>query len=188
MPHFGADPVVGASHIVTALQTIASRNVSPLDSVVVTIAMIQAGSASNIIPESATLTGTLRTLRSETRTFAQERIGEIAMGIATSLGLKAELIWMPGYPVTFNDAGATAHFRNVIKPLFGENLIDAELEPTMGAEDFSFYGLEIPACFYWLGLLNEGQGRYPNLHAADFDFNDAAIPVGIRAMCALALA
>ena len=188
MPHLGIDPVVVASHIVTALQTIASRNVGPLDSVVVTIGKIAAGTASNIIPDTALLVGTLRTLREDTRILAMGRIGEIASGIAEAFGATAVLEFNYGYPVTRNAAEAVARFRSTLATPFGDRLIPDEVEPVMGAEDFSFYGAECPACFFWLGLLGEGQERYPNLHAPEFDFNDSALPVGMRAMCELALA
>ncbi|MCO5296224.1 MAG: amidohydrolase [Fimbriimonadaceae bacterium] len=188
MPHMGIDPVVVASHIVTALQTIASRNVKPLDSVVVTIGKIVAGTASNIIPDTALLVGTLRTLNEATRHLAMRRIDEIASGVAAAFGAKAELSFNYGYPVTCNDASAVARLRETLGPVFGDALSPDEVEPVMGAEDFSFYGAECPACFYWLGLLGETQEQYPNLHAPEFDFNDKALPVGMRAMCELALA
>lgn len=188
MPHLGIDPVVVASHIVTALQTIASRNVKPLDSVVVTIGKIAAGTASNIIPDTAFLVGTLRTLNEATRQLAMRRIDAIASGVAEAFGAKAELSFSYGYPVTCNDASAVERLRATLAPVFGDALHPEDVEPVMGAEDFSFYGAECPACFYWLGLLGESQEQYPNLHAPEFDFNDSALPVGIRAMCELALA
>lgn len=187
MPHFGVDPIVVASHVVVALQSIASRNVSALDSVVVTIGMVKAGSAHNIIPDTAELIGTLRTLNNDVRRLAQKRIAEIAENIAAAFGAKCEIDMEDGYPVTFNEAGATQRFRSVVGSAFGSGLLADEIPPVMGGEDFSFYGREVPACFYWLGLLDENQDRYPNLHAPEFDFNDKALPVGIKAMCELAL-
>lgn len=187
-PQNGVDPIVVASHIVTALQTIASRNVGPLESVVVTIGEIGGGTAHNIIPESATMCGTLRTLKPELREFGERRIKEIATSVARAFGAEAEVDWHPGYPVTFNDAEATRRFFEIARRVHpNDRVVEAEL-PTMGAEDFSYYGHEVPACFYWLGLLNEGQERYPNLHSPEFDFNDRAIPVAVKTMCELALA
>jgi len=187
MPHNGIDPIMVASHIILGLQTIASRNVSPLDSVVVTIGKVQAGSASNIIPDTAELIGTLRTLNDETREMAMRKIPEIATGIATAFGAKSAIVWEFGYPVTINEPEATKALRNVLKPIMGDGLIDENVLPVMGAEDFSFYGRQVSACFYWLGLNPKGQSSYPNLHAPEFDFNDEAIPIGITAMTALAL-
>lgn len=187
MPHLSVDPIVVASHIVTALQTIASRNVSALDSVVVTIGMVKAGSAHNIIPDTAELIGTLRTLCEETRRLAQRRIQEIAENVAKGFGAEATIEMEDGYPVTYNDPSATRHLRKTLSTTFGDNLLPGDVPPVMGGEDFSFYGKEVPAAFYWLGLLDEGQDRYPNLHAPEFDFNDRALEVGIQAMCQLAL-
>lgn len=186
-PHFGLDPILASSHIVTALQSIASRNVGPLDSVVVTIGEIKAGSAYNVIPETAVLRGTLRTLKPETREFGERRIKEIAEGVARSFGAEAVVDWHAGYPVTFNEKTATDRFFQLAREAIGsEDVIEAEL-PTMGAEDFSYYGHEVPACFFWLGLKNEGREAYPNLHTPDFDFNDRAIPLGVRLMSTMAL-
>jgi amidohydrolase len=188
MPHFGVDPIVVASHIIVALQTVASRNVSPLDSVVITIGEVKAGSAHNIIPNEAVLTGTLRALNETTRQLAIERTRQIASSVAEAFGGRTEIEWMHGYPVTWNDPVATDDFRRVMAEPFGAELVAEEIEPVMGAEDFSYYGAKTPACFYWLGLLPKGQLTYPNLHAPNFDFNDDAIPYGMRAMCSLATA
>jgi amidohydrolase len=188
MPHFGIDPIVVASHIIVTLQTIASRNVSPLDSIVVTIGKVDAGTASNIIPDNAHIVGTLRTLNKTTRELGMRRIAEITTAVANALGAQAAVEWTYGYPVTWNDPIATEDFRTAVAPAFGEGLVAQEVDPVMGAEDFSFYGERVPACFYWLGLLPKGQDKYPNLHAPEFDFNDNSIPVGMTAMCALALA
>ncbi len=185
MPHAGVDPIVVSSHIVTALQSIASRNAPPLDSIVVTIGVIKSGTAHNVIPDTATMVGTLRTLTPETRDMGERRIKEISSGIARAFGATAEVDFTRGYPVTYNDAKATRHLRSV---LGGSGLHEEDVSPVMGGEDFSYYGQHVPACFYWLGLLNDGQDRYPNLHAPEFDFNDKALPVGIQAMCELALA
>jgi amidohydrolase len=185
-PHTGIDPVVVGSHIVLALQTIASRNVDPLDSIVVTIAKFQAGTATNVIPNTALIAGTLRTLTPETRELGCRRVKEIAEGIAASFGATAKVEVREGYPVTQNEPCATDRFRAVAKNVFGDGLA-ADCQPVMGGEDFSFYGAHCPACFYFIGVRPKGQDKYPNLHAPDFDFNDDALPVGMRAMCSLAL-
>ena len=182
MPHTGVDPIVVASHIITASQSIASRNVDPLDSIVVTFAQFHAGTAHNVIPGVAELHGTVRTLRPETRRLAEERLGELARGVASAFGATVEYTYEHGYPVTSNDPEMVALFRRVN----GEDL-QPDQPPVMGGEDFSFYGQHVPACFYWLGLVPAGDTAYPNLHAAEFDFNDDAIPVGVRAMCRLAI-
>lgn len=183
MPHTGIDPIVVASHIVTAAQSIASRSVDPLDSMVITFAQFDAGSAHNIIPEHATLVGTVRTLRPETRQLAERRLTELVHGIAASFGAIAEFRYEQGYPAVYNDPDLVEVFRNHA----GETHMP-DPTPVMGGEDFSYYGQHVPACFYWLGLMGPNETSYPNLHAPEFDFNDAAIPVGVRAMCRLAAA
>ncbi len=184
MPHTGIDPVVASAHIVTALQTIASRSTNPLDSVVVSVTMIHAGTANNIIPEQVQMRGTLRALRPEVRESARAQIIRIAESVAAGLGSTATVSHFDGYPMTVNDAQAVDAFKAVVRESLPGSL-EADTMPTMGAEDFSFYGAQAQACFYWLGL--EGDSPVPNLHSPFFDFNDDALPVGIRAMASLAL-
>ncbi len=187
-PHYGIDPIVVAAHILTALQTVASRSVSPLDSVVVTVGQFSGGVAHNVISDRAELRGTVRSLRDETRNLARRRVEEIADNVAKAFGGSATVEWPgTGYPVTSNDAGATEHFRKTARAAIGDQNVEEMPEPSMGGEDFSFYGRQIPACFYLLGLLPSGQASYPGLHSPEFDFNDDAIPTGIRLMCELAL-
>jgi amidohydrolase len=186
MPHTGVDPVLVAAQIITGLQTIASRNADPLDSIVVTVAVLRAGSAHNVIPDEVMMEGTLRALRAETRDLGQRRIREVVEGIAGAHGATASVSFLHGYPMTVNDGRATNAFLEALGDEF-EGKITTDIPPVMGAEDFSFYGHHVPACFYWLGLLREGQEHYPNLHAPEFDFNDEALPYGMKAMCRLAL-
>jgi hippurate hydrolase len=132
------------------------------------------------------LRGTLRTLKAETRELGRKRIKEVAEQIAAAFGAKAKVELQEGYPVTVNEPCATDRFRNLAKQVFGDKLM-SDCPPVMGGEDFSFYGAHCPACFYFIGVKPAGMERYPNLHAPDFDFNDDAIPVGMKAMCSLAL-
>ncbi len=189
-PHLAADPIVAAAHIVTALQTIASRNVSPTDSVIVTVGRISGGTANNVIPAGAEFIGTVRTLRSETRRLARERFYQIVEQTASAFGCRAEIEWEEGYPVTHNDPALTEHFLSVAREALGEKRVTLVEHPSLGGEDFSYYGRHVPACFYMLGLLPPGQdpATTPQLHQAEFDFNDDAIPTGVEMMCRLALA
>lgn len=186
MPQSTIDPVVVASQVILAWQTIASRNVNPLDPIVVTCAQINAGAAHNVIPDLVDLSGTIRTFTAETRTLAVRRFLEIAEGICLVHGARFEVDWMVGYPVTSNDPDAEARWRHALADFSGTVLPDP-VQPVMGGEDFSFYGERTKACFYWLGLNPGDDYRYPNLHAPEFDFNDDAIPYGVEAMCRLAL-
>ena len=186
-PHNGIDPIVVAAHIVTALQTVASRSVNPLDSVVITIGQVIAGVAHNVIPDTAMLRGTLRALTDDTNNLGIRKIAEISSNVAAAFGATAEVEWTGAYPVTFNNPGATDEFRNVARRVIGETSVHEEPHPSMGGEDFSFYGQEIPASFFFLGIRPAGRETYPNLHSPEFDFNDDAIPTGVELMCELAL-
>jgi len=186
-PHVGIDPIVVASYVLTALQTVASRTVNPLDSVVVTVGKVVAGSAHNVIPDNAVLHGTLRTLLDDTNKTAIATVERIAKSTAEAFGATATVEWeaVP-YPVTRNEAGATERFRKIARAAIGDERVKEE--PThMGGEDFSFYGLRVPACFFFLGLQPKDKDTYPNLHSPRFDFNDDAIPTGVEMMCELAL-
>jgi len=185
-PQYGTDAIVAAAHVITALQTIVSRNTGPLDSLVITVGAINAGTANNIIPEAVRFIGTVRTLRAETKAVARRRLFEIVEGVSASMGCAAEVQWHDGYPVTHNDPGATGAFFETARATLGAANVETIEQATMGGEDFSFYGHHVPACFYLLGLLPAGATSAPTLHQPDFDFNDDAIPVGVRMMCALA--
>lgn len=191
-PHQGFDPVYATAQIITAVQTIASRNVSPLDSVVVTCGEIKAGTANNIIPETCWTHWTVRTLKDSTRALAKQRFIQIASSVAQGLGCTAEVTYRESYPVTHNDAPLVGEFFETVRGLraggarthvagFGE-----VGEPTMGGEDFSYYGKQVPACFFFLGLRPDGSQRYPTLHQPDFDFNDGAIAAGVELFVRLA--
>jgi metal-dependent amidase/aminoacylase/carboxypeptidase family protein len=141
-----------------------------------------------VIPDEALLHGTLRTLQAETDLLARRRLEDIVSGIGAALGAEARVEWGANpYPVVVNDVMATDRFRAIAKSALGESAFVEDLLPTMGGEDFAFYGREVPACFYWLGLLPADREAYPNLHAPEFDFNDASIATGTAMMCELAL-
>lgn len=190
-PQLSRDPIVAAAHVVTALQTIASRAVGPLDSVVVTVGAIQGGTARNIIPESVKLVGTVRTLEAGVRATAKERFFAIVQHTARAHGCEGQIQWEEGYPVTSNDRGATERFFSIARAAFGDAAVAIVGNPTMGGEDFSYYGQQVPACFFVLGLCppermpDQGGAGYPSLHQPEFDFNDEALEMGIRTMIEL---
>ena len=188
-PHLARDPVLAGAHAVVMLQSIASRETSPLDAVVCTVARFTGGSASNIIPASVELEGTVRTLRASTRRDAKESFFRIVEGAAAAAGCRAEIRWDEGYPATINDAGLTERFFAVARSTLGPERVTLAPEPVMGGEDFSFYGRHVPACFFMLGLLPPGAdpATTPKLHQAEFDFNDDALATGVEMMCRLAL-
>ncbi len=174
MPHHCIDPVVVGAQIVLALQTIASRSVNPLDSCVVSITRFQAGSASNIIPQSAWLNGTVRTLEAATRDLAEKRIHEIAAGLAAAGGVTAKVEYRRGYPATVNHPAQTEFAAKVARKVVGKSRVDTNIAPVMGAEDFSFMLEARPGAFIFLG-----NGDSAKLHHPAYDFNDAALPYGM---------
>jgi amidohydrolase len=187
-PHQGRDPILAAAHCIAALQMIASRNVAPLDSVVVTVGQVRGGSANNIIPAEASFIGTVRTLTPENRALARRRFFEIVEHTARAGGCEANIEYVENFPVTVNDPALTSHFVDVARAAAGGARVQTIEAPTMGGEDFSFYGRHVPACFFFLGLRPEGAERVAGLHQPEFDFNDEAIPLGVQLMVALATA
>jgi amidohydrolase len=174
MPHQGIDPVLIGAQIVTALQTIASRNVDPLDSVVVSVTRFEAGTANNIIPQSAWLNGTVRTLNAATRDAVEKRIHEIVAGVAAAGGATARVEYRRGYPPTVNHGPQTDFAAAVARKVAGDSHVDPNAAPTMGAEDFSFMLEARPGAFIFIG-----NGDSASLHHPSYDFNDAALPYGM---------
>ncbi|WNJ89439.1 M20 aminoacylase family protein [Bosea sp. 685] len=173
-PHRVNDPIVAACQLVTALQTISSRNADPLDSVVVSVTAVNAGEAFNVIPQTVEIKGSIRTLTREMRELAQKRVTEITDGLMKAFGMKYDLEYHLGYPVTVNHAGQTDFVTSVTKNVFGKDAIDTEVPPTMGSEDFSYMLEERPGAF-----INIGNGESAGLHHPAYEFNDTAIPVGV---------
>ncbi len=185
MPHLAVDPVVIAAHIITALQTIASRNVSPVDSIVVSVCSMQTSQvgAFNVIPEAVKLIGTVRTFRPETRELAEQRVREIVTGVAQALGGSSAIEYQRGYPATVNTEREALLAARVGERIFGKDNVHTDGEPTMGGEDFSYMLQARPGAYAWLG-----QGGGPLscfLHNANYDFNDEVIPLGAGYLAAL---
>ncbi|MEM9734828.1 MAG: M20 aminoacylase family protein [Pseudomonadota bacterium] len=173
MPHKGNDPIMVATQMVQALQTIVSRNVDPLSSGVVTVTAIHAGKAYNVIPQEAKFWGTVRTLDGEVRTQILKRMREVVDGIAAAYGAQVEFHHKEGYPVTFNHAAQTAFAADVAKEVVGEERVNSDVLPVMGGEDFSYMLEERPGAFIFMG-----NGDTAGLHHEEYDFNNEAIPVG----------
>jgi amidohydrolase len=172
-PHEGVDPVVVAAQTIMALQTIASRNVNPLDAVVVSTCIVRAGEAFNIIPQGTTLIGTVRTLSEKVRSQTHARMRQIAEGTAALFGATAKATFEGDVPVTVNDAEKTKFATGVAAEVVGEGNVK-EMRPIMGAEDFSHMLKKRPGAFIMLG-----NGIGPGLHNPGYNFNDAAIPLGV---------
>ncbi|MGD2016703.1 MAG: M20 aminoacylase family protein [Planctomycetota bacterium] len=173
MPHRGVDPVFVASQIIGALQSLVSRSTSPTDAAVVSITKVEAGTAANVIPRTATLTGTCRSFRAETRDRLEAGIQRIAVGVAEALGATARVTYSRGYPPTVNHPDQTAFAREVAAGMLGEDAVVVDPEPSMGGEDFAFMLEQVPGTYVWLGT-----GGEFDLHHPRYDFNDAALPLG----------
>ncbi|HRJ49516.1 MAG TPA: amidohydrolase, partial [Phycisphaerales bacterium] len=187
-PHLSSDPVLAAAHVVTGVQSIVSRNVAPLDAVVCSVCMVHGGSANNIIPMSVQLEGTIRTLKPALRLLARERFISIVEATARAHGCRADITYLETYPVTCNDPRATEYFFDIVRAALGPGRVVETDQPTMGGEDFSYYGNRVRSCFFFLGLRPPGApADHPSLHQPEFDFDDRALPVGVEVMVSLAL-
>ena len=174
MPHTSIDPIVIASQLVGALQTIASRTTDPVDSVVVTVTKFHAGQAYNIIPETAEIAGTVRSLRKEVAATARERMQALCDGLAAAFGARISMNYKSNYPVTFNHSAETVFAGDVAAQVAGDTRVHREIQPLMGGEDFSYMLEERPGAFIFIG-----NGDSANLHHPAYDFNDEVIPHGV---------
>lgn len=173
-PHLGIDPILIGSQIVSQLQSIVSRNVDPLESGVVSICVFQAGTTNNVIPQTAKLAGTIRSLTDKVRDQLETRVREIAEGVAALHGGTVRLTYTRGYPVTKNHAEQTAFAQEIASEIAGKDRVNSELPPMMGAEDFSYMLNARPGAFIFVGNGENSAG----LHHPAYDFNDEIIPLG----------
>ena len=173
MPHETADPVVAACGMVTAIQTIISRNVKSGAEKVISVTQIHTGSASNVIPDTAMINCTVRTFDTETRDTIMKRMGEIVQGQAASYGVEASLDYEEDYPATVNSEAQTVFAAGVARGLVGEGRVDDNFQKVAGAEDFSYMLEERPGSYLFLGA-----GPGAGLHHPKFNFNDEIAPVG----------
>jgi hippurate hydrolase len=178
IPHMAIDPVVIGAEIVMALQTIASRRIDPLDSLVISVTRFDAGTADNIIPETARLTGSVRTLKTETRDQVEAEIRRVADGIAAAHGGTAEVTFSHGYPATVNWPEETARCAAVAGEIVGPKNVHGEVAPVMGSEDFAFMLEKKPGCYILLGNGLEGGPGGCSVHNPNYDFNDEVAVIG----------
>jgi hippurate hydrolase len=184
MPHLGTDPVVIASHIVTALQTIVARGIEPVEGGVVTIGHINGGHTYNVIPETVRMLGTARWFDARVGDKLEDGVRRLATGIAASFGAKADVVFSREYPATVNDPAATALARRAATAVAGEARVMQLQKPTMGGEDFAFMLNAKQGSYIMLG---SGRGKDdPMLHHPRYDFNDEVLPVGASYWATLA--
>ncbi len=176
MPDQTIDPVLTGAHLINALQSVVSRNVSPLQSVVLSITIVEAGDASNIIPDSMKLTGTLRYFDKEIGTMVKQRIQKIIESNCEAMGATGQVEIIEGYPATINTPKHAEQCAAAAKQLVGDDAVKRNLPPSMGAEDFSFLLKACPGAYIWIGN-GEGVGGCM-LHNTHYDFNDQILALG----------
>jgi amidohydrolase len=185
-PHTGVDPIVVGSHVVAALQTVVSREVPPLAPVVVSIGRFQAGTAFNVIPSQAELSGTVRTIDTHIREEIPAQLERIVRGVTSGMRAEYSFNYAFGYPVTVNDGDQAQFARQVAGTIVGDaNVVSAGM--TMGAEDMSYFLDAVPGCYLRLGSGNADKGLIHPHHSALFNFDEAALPIGVELLTRLTL-
>ncbi|MDC0563253.1 M20 family metallopeptidase [Alphaproteobacteria bacterium] len=176
MPHQSIDPVLAAAGLVQALQMVVSRTTDPLDPAVLSVTMLNGGSAFNVIPDTVTLGGTARAMVASTRAAIEQKIRDISALIAKAHGCSVEVDWRPGYPPTINTETEALRAAGVARAVVGSDKVHMNIPPSMAAEDFAFMLEERPGAYIWLGAGEAVEGKM--LHNTGYDFNDDILPVG----------
>ena len=184
MPHLAVDPTVAAASIVLALQTVVSRNVNPLHSAIITVGVLQAGTAINVIPETARLELTIRTLAPEAREVVLQRIDQLVKLQAASFGVSATVEFGTRFPVLVNAEAPTDIGREVARKLVGADGFAESIPPVMASEDFAFMLERVPGCYLFIGNGVDSQGGC-SVHNPRYDFNDLNLPIGAAYWAAL---
>jgi len=185
-PHLGIDPLATAAEAVGSLQKFVSREFDPTDSAVVTVGTFNSGSATNIIPESARITGTARTLNEAARVQIKRAIARRLQGIADANACGLSFEWNEGYPPTINDPASAEFVASTASQTFGPERYIPVGKPSMGGEDFAYYLEKVPGCFFLVGVSPDMTKPYPSLHNDRYDFTDEAMGVGMRMFVELA--
>jgi len=180
-PQLGVDAIVVAAECVTALQTIRSRRIDPLEPLVITVGTIKGGDRNNIVAEDVKMEGTMRTMSEEVRTRAQEMMRQTLASVTSAYGATFDLRFDDSNPVTYNEPRLVDETLPTIRRILGDSNVIA-LKPFMPAEDFSYYQKVIPGFFYFLGVANKSKGLTPAWHTADFDVDEECLVVGVKVM------
>ena len=185
-PHLGRDPIVTACEAVMNLQGFVSREMDPTDSAVVTVGKIHAGTATNIIPDVATIEGTARTLTPESRKAIAASIQRRCAGVAAANDCTLDFKWFDGYPPTINDPAMADYVARIARQAIGVNRFFPVARPSMGGEDFAYYLEKVPGCFFLVGVEPLDREGYPPLHSDRYDFTDEALATGLKMFVELA--
>lgn len=184
-PHQGIDPILAAAQVVTALQSIVSRNVRPLEAAVVSVTAIEGGTTHNVIPPAVRMKGTIRSYLPEVRELVHRRFGEIVKGVAASMGCEAEYVIFDITPAVVNDEKMAGHVQEVVKRLLPADGLETDYR-TMGAEDMAYMMDDIPGCYFFVGSANDEKGLNYGHHHPKFDFDERALPKAAALMAAAA--
>ena len=186
-PDTAVDPIVMASHVVTSLQSIVSREIKPVNPAVVTIGSIHGGTAQNIIPNEVKLGGIMRTMTNEDREFAKLRLKEIVNGVCTTFRGSAEIEIEESYPCLYNDDDMVKILEESAKNIIGTENIKVQKNPKLGVESFAYFANKVPSVFYFLGIRNEEKGIIYPAHNSLFDIDEDALPIGVAIQCEVAM-
>ncbi|CAK4625029.1 hypothetical protein LEN26_002004 [Aphanomyces euteiches] len=179
-PHMTKDPIVAAGQLITAFQTITSRNLAPHDNAIVSVCQVHGGEANNVIPSSVTLAGTIRDFSPASADIIRQRMKTLVEHTCAAYDLKGELEVQELYPVTVNPVAETTIFESIAASIVGEANVSDEGLPLCGAEDFSYFLQERPGCFFFIGSRAENDKQNRMNHSDTFDFNDEILPLGAR--------
>lgn len=180
MPHQTNDAIIAANHVVTMLQTIVSRNVNPIDAAVVTVGRIEGGYRYNVIADTVTLEGSIRTYKEETKNRVKQRFHEVVEHASKAMGATAEIEYIDGYEATINSPEWAQVVKETANKLLGSEEATPTVDPSLGGEDFSRFLNRYPGAFFWLGSAVEGREVQKPLHDPKFEFNEKALPIGVN--------
>ena len=183
MPHLGADPIAAGAALITNIQSIISRRISPLKSGVISVTQMNSGDTTNVIPDYAILKGTVRSFDMEVRQSMQDMLTEMVTVLPPLYGVTGEMDYHIRYPVTSNDAQAYLEIKEAATKVLGADKVNTDVEPSMASEDFSFMSQVVKGAYFWLGV--DGSSPSKPLHNASYDFNDDAIETGIKVWVSL---
>ena len=183
MPHLGADPIAAGAALITNIQSIVSRRISPLKSGVISVTQMNSGDTTNVIPDYAILKGTVRSFDMDVRQSMQDMLTEMVTVLPPLYGVTGEMDYHIRYPVTTNDSQAYLEIKEAATNALGADKVNTDVEPSMASEDFSFMSQEVKGAYFWLGV--DGSNPSKPLHNAAYDFNDDAIETGIKVWVSL---
>lgn len=187
VPHMAVDPIVAGAHIVTALQTLVSREVDPLDCAVISNCVFNSGTTFNVIPADANISGTVRTFNPKVREVIPQRMKKIIEGIGESMRCQCEFNYTYYYPATINNKDFTSFFEDISKGLLGDDKVFEIERPSMGGEDFSFYLQKIPGTFFFLGTKNSSKDLTKSIHHPEYNIDEDILPIGVKLFCNTAI-